>query len=148
MERPSNYLAKSRGCFRQNVRRFSQYFGIELLLKRFPASPTEVEEAEMEFYKNTIRKGLIVFDVGASIGQFSTMFSELVGREGEVHCFEASSKTFQRLESECRKSRFNNLFLNHLAVSDQPGIVYLNIYDDDHSSWNTLAWIFRSRING
>ena len=139
MERPSNYLAKCRGWLRQNIRRFSQYFGIELLLKRFPASPTEVEEAEVEFFKNTITEGMTVFDVGANIGQFSTMFSELVGQKGEVHCFEASSQTFQRLVSECSKSRFNNLFLNHLAVSDQPGIVHLYVYDDNHSSWNTLA---------
>ena len=139
MGRLSNYLAKSRGWLRQSIRRFSQYFAIDTLLKRFPASPEEVQEAEMEFYKDIIKEGMIIFDVGANIGQFSMLFSELVGQEGEVHCFEASSQTFQRLESKCNKSRFNNLFLNHLAVSDQLGIVQLFVYDEEHSGWNTLA---------
>ena len=139
MGRLSNYLLKGRRWLRQSIRRFSQYFAIKPLLKRFPALPKEVEEAEMNFYKDTLHDGMIVFDVGANIGQFSMLFSELVGQEGEVHCFEASSQTFQLLEKNCNKNKVSNLYLNHLAVSDQLGKVQLFVYDDEHSSWNTLA---------
>ena len=136
MGRLSNYLLKGKRWLRQCIRRLSHYFAIEPLLKPFPASPEEVEDAEKEFFMDTIKEVKIIFYVGANIGQYSTFYSELIGKEGEVLCFEASYQTFQLQESECSMCRFNNLLLNHLTVSDQPGMVKLSIYEYEHSGCN------------
>lgn len=103
------------------------------------ASPLEVEKAEQIFYINYLQEGMTVFDVGANIGEFALLFSRLVGLQGQVHAFEASQNTFNKLTTICELANRQQIILNHKAVSDQQGIVKLYTYDDNHSGWNSLA---------
>ena len=102
------------------------------------ASPAVVERAECAFYNTYLRPGMTVFDVGANIGDMTLQFIRLV-RSGEVHAFEASAATFERLSVRCRIERETNIFLNNVAVSDREGVASLHVYDDKYSSWNSLA---------
>lgn len=103
-----------------------------------PASFVEVERAERIFYLEYLREGMCVFDVGANVGELTTLFSRFVG-EGSVHAFEAGSDVFRRLSVVCDVSRKNNVVLNHLALSDREGSIRLNIYEDALSSFNSQA---------
>ncbi len=103
------------------------------------ASPAEVERAEWTFYITYLREGMVAFDVGAHVGELSLLFSRLVGPQGCVHAFEASSATFSRLSAVCQLSGRSNITLNNVALSDRDGKFQLHAYDDAHSSWNTLA---------
>jgi FkbM family methyltransferase len=104
-----------------------------------PATHVEVERAEWTFYIKYLREGMVVFDVGAHIGELTLLFSRFVGQRGQVHAFEASSSVFERSRAVCEAARRKNVILNHTAITDKQGIVELYVYDDDHSGWNTLA---------
>jgi FkbM family methyltransferase len=101
------------------------------------ASALEVEREEEILYLNYLREGMTVFDVGASVGEMSLLFSRFVGN-GAVHAFEASAKVFSRLQTVCDLTGRRNVVLNHCAVSDREGVVSLHVYDD-HLGWNSLA---------
>jgi FkbM family methyltransferase len=107
--------------------------------RRAPASPYEVERAEWAFYIRYLREGMVVFDAGANVGELTLLFSHFIGLRGQVHAFEASGATFQRLTTICELAGCKNVALNHLALADSEGLVHLHVYDDDHAGWNTLA---------
>jgi len=104
-----------------------------------PASFAEVERAERIFYLNYLREKMVVFDVGANIGELTLLFSRFVGETGKVHAFEASRTAFQKLETICRTANRRNVTLNHRAVSDSNGLIRLHVYDDNYLSFNTQA---------
>ena len=103
------------------------------------ASYLEVERAEQCFYREYLREGMTVFDVGAHVGQLTLMFSHLVEGHGCVHAFEAGQEAFNRLTSACQAAGLRNVVLNHLALAEKEGQIRLNIYDDDHLAWSTQA---------
>jgi FkbM family methyltransferase len=107
--------------------------------RKSSSSYETVIRAEIKFYVDFIKTGMVVFDVGANIGELTLLFSSLVGDTGEVYSFEASSKVFCRLKALCEASGRRNIHPNHAAVSDSKGFLTLNIYEDQYSSWNTLA---------
>ncbi|WP_299402681.1 FkbM family methyltransferase [Acaryochloris sp. IP29b_bin.148] len=101
--------------------------------------PIEVEKAEKIFYINYLNPGMTVFDVGANIGELSLLFSRLVGSEGQVHAFEASEGTFNKLTKICQLANRQQIILNQKAVSEKHEILQLYVYDDLHSTLNSLA---------
>jgi len=103
------------------------------------AYPLDVEREEQIFYLKYLREGMIVFDVGANIGEITLLFSRFVGENGKVFSFEACSTTYKKLESICYQSGHNNITLNNLAVSDTIGYVDFYVYPDENSGWNSLA---------
>lgn len=98
----------------------------------------EVEREERIFYLRYLREGMIVFDVGANIGELTLLFSRLVAN-GKVHAFEASHSTYDRLEAICHTAQKSNVVLNHLALSNQNGNIRLNVYEDSLSAFNSQA---------
>jgi FkbM family methyltransferase len=79
-----------------------------------PAVPYEVEKAEWAFYIASLRPGMTVFDVGANRGLLTVLFSHFVEDRGAVT-------------------------LNHAALSDREGVVRLNVYDEVHDGWVSMA---------
>jgi spore maturation protein CgeB len=100
------------------------------------ASFEEVERAERQFYLDFVRDGMVVFDVGAHVGELTLLFSRCAG-SGQVHAFEAGRRSFERLSAVCRDRR--NVLLHHVAVSDREGEIALHVYDDAHLAWSTQA---------
>lgn len=107
---------------------------------------------EKILFLNAVLKGDLVFDVGANRGYYTLLFSHLVGRTGQVHAFEPVSRTFRHLSNSVSAGkRFDNVYLNNVAVGDIAG--WSNLYmpnDDDgqasmkiHSSgsWNEVKAI-------
>lgn len=103
------------------------------------ACPRIVEKEEQKFYISYLSEGMTAFDVGANIGEISLLFSRFVGLSGQVHSFEASSQTFQKLSTVCSIAHRSQITLTHAAVSNQEGTLALNVYDESHSGWNTIA---------
>ncbi len=82
------------------------------------------DQFEIELLKKHIQSGDIVLDIGANIGFYATLISELVGDKGKVHCFEPDALNFKHLQYTCGK--ISNLILNHTAVG--PKTEKLKIY--------------------
>ncbi len=85
---------------------------------------------EYHFARSYISDGMIVFDVGAHVGDYTDYILSL-GKNVEIHCFEPVDSVFQKL-----KERFDNraknegVFLNAVGLSDKPEIATMKIYGD------------------
>ncbi len=55
------------------------------------------DRREFALLKKILRPGMTAVDVGANIGHYALVLAKLVGREGEVHCFEPSPDNYRRL---------------------------------------------------
>lgn len=127
--------SKQRGPLRALAAKIRQF-----LRGRGPSSASfeEVERAERQFYLDSVRDGMVVFDVGAHVGELTLLFSRLAG-SGQVHAFEAGRSSFERLSAACEASGRGNMLLHHLAVSDRVGEIELHVYDDAYLAWSTQA---------
>ncbi len=74
---------------------------------------------EIAVLKKNIRSGDHVLDIGANIGFYARVLSELVGEKGHVYCFEPDSANFNYLKKNTRS--LQNITLFKAAVSDRAG---------------------------
>jgi tRNA A58 N-methylase Trm61 len=109
-----NYLINQAKKLKQRLNKISQV-----------ATPIEVEKNEQILYIRYLQEGMTVFDVGANIGELSLLFSRFVGSSGQVHAFEASQSTFDKLSTVCKIANYPQITLNHLDVADQEKILKL-----------------------
>jgi FkbM family methyltransferase len=72
------------------------------------------DKFEIELLQKYIKKGDVVLDIGANIGFYTRIISELIGAKGKVHCFEPDVINFDRLFSFCYDLK--NVALNQKAV--------------------------------
>jgi FkbM family methyltransferase len=88
---------------------------------------------EKRLYLSIVCKGDVVIDVGANLGYFTTLFSDLVGVRGEVHAFEPVPSTFELLSRNIRRfPRHENVSLNCLALGERDHKAVLFVPNGDH----------------
>jgi len=86
-----------------------------------------IESYILDVYTSgNIKKGNTVIDVGAGIGEFSLLASELVGPEGKVVAIEPSPDDFVTLKKNLEANSCKNVIPVNKAVSDKKGVVELN----------------------
>lgn len=76
----------------------------------------EYSEAEPQLWRKFVKPGDIVIDAGANIGVFTLALADMVGRDGEVHAFEAQYDTFKLLTKNAETH--TNTYLHFAALSD------------------------------
>ncbi|MDQ6799923.1 MAG: FkbM family methyltransferase [Acidobacteriota bacterium] len=69
---------------------------------------------------------MVVFDVGANIGDYATLVHETFDGRADIHCFEPSAATFDRLQERCSTIARVNRF----GLSDMQGRMTLYTNDD------------------
>lgn len=74
---------------------------------------------EIDLLKKHIKPGNTVLDIGANIGFYAAILSELVGPNGQVHCFEPDERNFSYLQKASRG--LANLYLQNAAVGPESG---------------------------
>ena len=88
---------------------------------------------EKRMYLSLVRRGDIVMDIGANVGYFTELFSDLVGPRGQVHAFEPLPSTFEQLSRNLAKfPPHKNVLLNCVALGEQDKGVTLFIPNEDH----------------
>jgi len=80
--------------------------------------------------RQLVRPGDVVLDVGANIGELTTVMSRLVGPAGRVYAFEANPACLPRLRRVLRLSRVRNAVVVHAAVGEQDERP-IRLYSDD-----------------
>lgn len=77
------------------------------------------EKRETDFFQRVIKPGMTVVDAGANIGLYSLIASQIVGSDGNIFSFEPSSETFQRLLSNIKQNKCNNIKPFNFGLGDK-----------------------------
>jgi FkbM family methyltransferase len=78
-----------------------------------------------QFVKKIIQKDDVVIDIGAHIGYYTLLFSELVGKKGKVFSFEPVIESFELLEKNIKENNFTNVTAIQKAVSNETKLTKL-----------------------
>lgn len=97
------------------------------------------EVPEQLLVSKLVQPGMLVFDIGANIGDYSILFSKLVGNSGKVYSFEPTINTFNKLQERLSKSKCNNVYpLQNAVYSDNTQIEF-NEFPEEFSVWNSIG---------
>jgi FkbM family methyltransferase len=72
-----------------------------------------------------LSEGSVCVDVGANLGYFSILMSQLVGKRGRIIAFEPMPDTVQTLRENIDVNRLENVIVIEAAASDKSGSVQL-----------------------
>ncbi len=97
------------------------------------------ELKEQALVRAVVRPGMTVFDVGANVGKYTRLFSELVGEIGQVFAFEPDPYTQRQLEAAIAEGRMDNVRLRSEAITNKAGVAQLNQFPEEYCSWNSLG---------
>jgi FkbM family methyltransferase len=91
------------------------------------------EQETVSIGKNVVQPGFTVIDIGAHIGYFTRLFSELVGPSGRVIAFEPDPTNFNLLARNTARRR--NVTVLNKAVADTDGRIkfYIHAHSGSHS---------------
>ncbi len=92
------------------------------------------EPVETEIFRQHIKEGMIVLDVGAYIGIYSLLASKLVGSEGKVYAFEPSPESLGVLQKNIQLNNCKNVQVFGKAVTDKTGYTTFHIIPDNLAS--------------
>jgi FkbM family methyltransferase len=104
------------------------------------------EEVETRLVQRLVAPGAEVFDVGANIGYYATLFAQLAGEKGRVHAFEPAPSTHAQLAANVGRNGLKNVALNQAAVSDAAG--EMNLYLNRESALASLGQTGRGKTVG
>jgi len=97
------------------------------------------EPDTVEFIKRRLKQGMIFFDVGANIGQYTLIASQLVGASGVVHAFEPHPALCDVLIRNVRRNNCTNVIVNNTAVAEADGIATLFMSTSSNYGATSLA---------
>lgn len=76
---------------------------------------------ETEIFRSLIKPGMKIADIGAHIGYFTLLAADAAGAHGRVYAFEPDPKNFDLLSRTVSVNHFENVVLEHKAISDKNG---------------------------
>jgi FkbM family methyltransferase len=83
------------------------------------------ENDESKLIKNILKPGDIFFDLGANVGYYSFIASQLVGNTGMVHSFEPIINNVTTLKRNIEANTITNIVVNPLAIGSKSGLLIL-----------------------
>ena len=106
------------------------------------------EEPELRVVRNLVKPGDSVIDIGANIGVYTKILSELVGSDGHVYSIEPFPPTFEMLCYIVKKLHLDNVEPINVAVSDSEAVVTMVIpYDSSGAETHYRASIIKDNVN-
>jgi len=84
-------------------------------------------EKEMEFWRNSIKPGMTIIDVGANVGVYTFSAARRVGSRGRVLAVEPFSSCVRCLQESCKIGKFDWVKVCAGAASDRAGKARLSL---------------------
>ena len=109
------------------IRAFGRRVGINRVVSNMTGS-RNYEARFKELMLSLVRKGDCVWDVGANIGLYTTLFAEKVGVDGRVVAFEPSPANLQQLRQVV--SGIKNVSVMPLALGDRDATAFFRQGED------------------
>lgn len=94
------------------------------------------EPITTQLLSKELKKGMVCLDIGANIGYYACLESNIVGEDGRVYAIEASPRNFQTLEKNVSLQKKSNIELYNFACGDKEGDV--NFLTSDRSNWSKI----------
>ena len=113
----------------------------------YPFFKRRQDKQDIALMQQHIKKGDIVLDIGANIGFYTKILSELVGETGKVYAFEPDKKNFSYLQQNA--GNLKNVELINKAVSDKTGMITLyqsDLLNVDHKTYATEGYTSKTEI--
>lgn len=85
------------------------------------------EYESIKLCRQLVKPGMTVIDIGAHIGYYTRLLSELVGKSGRVFAFEAHPDNYAVLKHNLSAIKYSNVKIYNCAVSDQIGKMRLYV---------------------
>lgn len=79
------------------------------------------ESSVTQLLENIVTRGMVVADIGASVGYHTLTFARLVGEEGKVFSFEPEPYSFELLVKNIKLNGYGNVCAINKAVSNRNG---------------------------
>lgn len=118
--------------------RFDRYIG------RSIQEYGEFSELEADIFRQIVKEGDSVIEVGANIGTHTLVLSNLCKDSGKVIAFEPQRVVYQTLCANIALNSKTNVFAYQQALSDKNG--YLNIPILDYKTTNNFGGISLQQI--
>lgn len=96
------------------------------------------EKYETQLFKQYVKEGMTVVDIGANIGYYSLIASKIVSDKGKVYCFEPMPNTYQILVNNIAINHDKNVYAFNKAVTDREDIARLHL-DSRTPASNSLS---------
>ena len=84
-----------------------------------------------------IKHGDVVWDVGANVGLYTTIFLDLVGTDGYVIAFEPTLACYGKLREKC--ANYPNALLHNVAMGEKDGTVAMSIEADQLAATHRIV---------
>jgi FkbM family methyltransferase len=85
------------------------------------------EPYETFVFRQLVRPGMVVVDIGANIGYYSVIAAKHVGEKGAVYAFEPEPSSRSFLEKNVRENACANVRISDHAIAETRGTARLNI---------------------
>ncbi|OHB82103.1 MAG: hypothetical protein A2Z38_10425 [Planctomycetes bacterium RBG_19FT_COMBO_48_8] len=114
---------------------------------RLLCSSLSEKDPELRVVRYLVKSGDAVIDIGANVGVYSKILSELVGPDGHVYSIEPFPPTFEILCYNVRKLRLDNVEAINVALSDSQAVVTMALpYDSSGAETHYRASIVTDRM--
>ncbi len=106
------------------------------------------KDPELRVVRCLVKPGDSVIDIGANVGVYSKILSELVGPEGHVYSIEPFPPTFEILCYNVRILRLDNVEPINVAISDSEAVVTMVLpYDSSGAETHYRAFIVKDHAD-
>ena len=89
------------------------------------------EKRTTEKFKEVVKGGDVVLDLGANMGFFTLLAAKIVGTKGRVYAFEPNPTNYNLLIKNIELNGYDNVLATQKAVSNKSGKVKLYLCEDD-----------------
>ncbi|MEK7509223.1 MAG: FkbM family methyltransferase [Patescibacteria group bacterium] len=89
------------------------------------------EPYETQLFREAVRPGMTVVDIGANIGYFTVIAAHLAGKTGRVIAFEPAPENFRVLTETLSVNGFVTARAYQVAIADKEGTLILNLFDSN-----------------
>jgi FkbM family methyltransferase len=114
---------------------------------RLSRSWSPQEEADLQVVRYLVRPADYVIDIGANIGLYSKVLSELVGPDGRVYSVEPFPSTYEILSYNISKLHLENVEPLNVAISDSQTVVTMVLpYDPSGAETHYRASVVKAHI--
>jgi len=121
----------------------NDYLSLEIYLQR------EYEHLESRVVKSLLYQDDVVIDIGANVGYYTALLSQIVGVNGKVYAFEPGEITFQKLQQTLKCLELNNVEIFPIGIGEYNQTVPFFTSNSGHDAQQSInEWIGMDLVGG